>query len=77
VTFERNTVHAITEILESPAIFFTVDAPRRVPTDVVYVNPDDQEIRPFVTHLEATKGQRAAAGNQPDKLPFPASERPV
>ncbi|MFL9930562.1 cupin domain-containing protein [Paraburkholderia sp. RL18-103-BIB-C] len=51
VTFERNTVHAITEILESPAIFFTVDAPRRVPTDVVYVNPDDEKIRPFVTHL--------------------------
>jgi quercetin dioxygenase-like cupin family protein len=52
VTFERNTVHAITEILESPAVFLTVDAPRRVPTDVVYVNPDDARIRPFVTHLE-------------------------
>ncbi|HEY2000548.1 cupin domain-containing protein [Paraburkholderia sp.] len=52
VTFERNTVHAITEILESPAVFLTVDAPRRVPSDVVYVNPDDAKIRPFVTHLE-------------------------
>lgn len=52
VTFERNTVHAITEILESPAVFLTVDAPRRVPTDVVYVNPEDAKIRPFVTHLD-------------------------
>ena len=52
VTFERNTVHAITEVLESPAVFLTVDTPRRIPTDVVYVNPDDAKIRPFVTHLD-------------------------
>jgi mannose-6-phosphate isomerase-like protein (cupin superfamily) len=52
VTFQRNTVHAITEILESPAVFLTLDAPRRVPTDVVYVNPGDAKIRPFVVHLE-------------------------
>jgi mannose-6-phosphate isomerase-like protein (cupin superfamily) len=52
VTFERNTVHAITEILESPAVFFTVDAPRRVPSDVVYVDPEDAKVRPFVTHLD-------------------------
>lgn len=54
LTFERGTIHAITEILESPVVFFTVDAPRRVPTDVVYVNPDDAKIRPFVTHLQAS-----------------------
>ena len=54
VTFERNTIHAITEILDSPAVFFTVDAPRRVPTDVVYVNPDDAKVRPFVTHLKSS-----------------------
>jgi mannose-6-phosphate isomerase-like protein (cupin superfamily) len=52
VTFERNTVHSITEILESPAVFLTVDTPRRVPTDVVYVNLEDAKIRPFVSHLE-------------------------
>jgi quercetin dioxygenase-like cupin family protein len=52
VTFDRNTVHSITEILESPAVFLTVDTPRRVPSDVVYVNPEDAKIRPFVTHLD-------------------------
>jgi len=52
VTFERNTIHAITEVLEAPAVFLTVDAPRRVPSDVMYVNPDDAKIRPFVIHLE-------------------------
>jgi mannose-6-phosphate isomerase-like protein (cupin superfamily) len=51
VTFERNTVHSITEIVESPAVFLTVDTPRRVPSDVVYVNAEDAKIRPFVTHL--------------------------
>jgi quercetin dioxygenase-like cupin family protein len=51
VTFERNTVHSITEIVESPAVFLTVDAPRRVPSDVIYVDPEDAEIRPFVTSL--------------------------
>ncbi len=51
VTFERNTVHSITEIVESPAVFLTVDTPRRVPSDVVYVNAEDAKIRPFVRHL--------------------------
>jgi quercetin dioxygenase-like cupin family protein len=56
VTFPRNTVHGITEIVESPAVFLTVDTPRRIPTDVVYVNPDDAHIRPFVSHLEDLAG---------------------
>jgi mannose-6-phosphate isomerase-like protein (cupin superfamily) len=51
VTFERNTVHSITEIVESPAVFLTVDAPRRVPSDVIYIDPEDAKIRPFVTSL--------------------------
>jgi mannose-6-phosphate isomerase-like protein (cupin superfamily) len=56
VTFERNTVHSITEIVESPAVFLTVDAPRRVPSDVVYINPEDAKIRPFVTSLDKIAG---------------------
>ena len=52
VTFERNVVHSIPEIVEGPAVFLTVDTPRRIPSDVVYVNPEDARIRPFVTHLE-------------------------
>jgi len=52
VTFDRNVVHAIPEVLEEPAVFLAVDTPRRVPSDVVYVRPDDARVRPFVTHLE-------------------------
>jgi mannose-6-phosphate isomerase-like protein (cupin superfamily) len=52
VTFDNNVVHSISEILEGPAVFLTVDAPRRAPADVVYVNPEDGRIRPFVTHLD-------------------------
>ena len=51
VIFDRSVVHAISEVLEGPAVFFSVDTPRRVSTDVIYVNPDDARIRPFVTHL--------------------------
>jgi quercetin dioxygenase-like cupin family protein len=52
VTFDRNVVHAIPEVLEGPAVFLTLDTPRRNPADVVYVNPTDALVRPFVTHLE-------------------------
>lgn len=39
--FERGTVHALPEILEEPVVFFSVDTPRRVPTDIIFVNPED------------------------------------
>jgi mannose-6-phosphate isomerase-like protein (cupin superfamily) len=52
VIFDRNVVHSISEVLEAPAVFFTVDTPRRAPGDVIYVNAVDARIRPFVTHLE-------------------------
>src|ERR1700722_18013928 len=48
---KRNPWHPIPEFRGPPAVFFTVDAPRRVASDVVYVNPEDAKIRPFVTHL--------------------------
>lgn len=51
VTFDRNVVHSFPEVLEEPAVFLTLDTPRRNPTDVVYMNPADA-IRPFVTQLE-------------------------
>jgi mannose-6-phosphate isomerase-like protein (cupin superfamily) len=39
--FERGTVHALPEILEEPVVFLSVDAPRREPTDIIFVNPED------------------------------------
>jgi mannose-6-phosphate isomerase-like protein (cupin superfamily) len=39
--FEKNTVHAIPEILEEPLTFLSIDTPRREPTDIVFVDPKD------------------------------------
>lgn len=38
VIFKRRTVHAITEIRREPAVFVTLDTPRRAPDDVVFVD---------------------------------------
>ena len=40
VFFKRNVVHAIAPV-EEPLVFLTVDAPRRDPGDVVFVDPAD------------------------------------
>lgn len=39
--FDRGTVHALPRILEEPLVFLSVDTPRREPTDIVFVNPED------------------------------------
>jgi mannose-6-phosphate isomerase-like protein (cupin superfamily) len=39
--FERGIVHALPDILEEPVVFLSVDTPRREPTDVHFVNPED------------------------------------
>lgn len=39
--FDRRTVHALPRILEEPLVFLSVDTPRRAPTDIVFVNPED------------------------------------
>lgn len=39
--FEKNTVHALPKILEEPVVFFSVDTPRRTPTDIVFVDTKD------------------------------------
>jgi mannose-6-phosphate isomerase-like protein (cupin superfamily) len=39
--FERGTVHALPDILEEPLVFLSVDTPRREPTDIIFVNPED------------------------------------
>ena len=39
--FERGTVHSLPDILEEPVVFLSVDTPRREPTDIIFVNPED------------------------------------
>ena len=49
VFFKRNTIHAMPEIHEGPVIFLAVDTPRRQPTDVIFVNPEDGTPQSFVS----------------------------
>src|SRR6201993_3753372 len=46
--FERGTVHAIPDILESPLIFLSIDTPRRDPKDIIFVNPGDGTPESFI-----------------------------
>ena len=40
--FEKGTVHAMPEIEPGvPVLFLSIDTPRRAPTDIVFVNPED------------------------------------
>ena len=48
VVFERGTVHAIPDILEEPLVFLAIDAPRRAPTDIVFVDPADGSPETFM-----------------------------
>lgn len=46
--FRRGIVHALPEMLEGPIVFLSVDAPRRDPKDIVFVNPEDGSPETFV-----------------------------
>lgn len=48
LTFKRGTVHAMPKILESPVVFLAIDAPRRDPKDVIFVNPKDGTPESFI-----------------------------
>ena len=40
--FEKGTVHAMPEIApDEPVTFLSIDTPRRAPTDIIFVNPED------------------------------------
>ncbi|XYD09283.1 cupin domain-containing protein [Methylobacterium sp. NMS12] len=40
--FEKGTVHAMPELEPGdPVVFLSIDTPRRAPTDIVFVNPED------------------------------------
>jgi mannose-6-phosphate isomerase-like protein (cupin superfamily) len=49
--FKRRIVHALPKILEGPVVFFAVDAPRRDPKDIIFVNPADGTPETFVRNL--------------------------
>lgn len=46
--FRRNTVHAIPEIVEGPLVVFSVDTPRRDPSDVTFVDPSFGTAQDFI-----------------------------
>jgi mannose-6-phosphate isomerase-like protein (cupin superfamily) len=46
--FRRGIVHALPDILEAPLVFLSIDAPRRDPKDVVFVNPADGTPESFI-----------------------------
>lgn len=48
VFFQKNTVHALTQILEHPFTVLAVDTPRRPPEDVHFVNPEDGTPESFI-----------------------------
>jgi mannose-6-phosphate isomerase-like protein (cupin superfamily) len=50
--FKRTIVHALPEILEAPVVFLSVDAPRRDPGDIHFVNPEDGSPQSFVQGLK-------------------------
>lgn len=52
VTFKRGVVHAIVEISAQPAVFLTLDTPRRAPGDVVFMDPAAARERAFVANLD-------------------------
>jgi mannose-6-phosphate isomerase-like protein (cupin superfamily) len=46
--FKRHTIHALPEIFEEPVVFLAIDAPRRDPKDIVFVNPADGTPETFI-----------------------------
>lgn len=39
LVFDRGTIHAMPELHEHPVTFLAIDAPRRAPDDVIFVDP--------------------------------------
>ncbi len=48
VFFKKGTIHGIPKILEEPFVVFSVDTPRREPSDVIFVNPEDGTPEDFI-----------------------------
>lgn len=46
--FERNTVHALPDLIEEPVVFLSIDTPRREPTDIIFVDPSEGTAATFM-----------------------------
>jgi mannose-6-phosphate isomerase-like protein (cupin superfamily) len=51
--FRRGVVHGFPEILEHPFVIFSVDTPRRDPSDVHFVNTSDGTAETFIRTVSA------------------------
>lgn len=52
LTFKRGTVHSLPKILEAPVVFLAIDAPRRDPKDIIFVNPKDGTAESFIRKVD-------------------------
>jgi mannose-6-phosphate isomerase-like protein (cupin superfamily) len=52
LTFKRGTIHALPKILEGPVVFLAIDAPRRDPKDIIFVNTQDGTPETFIRNRE-------------------------
>ncbi|WP_298952772.1 cupin domain-containing protein [uncultured Methylobacterium sp.] len=52
--FARGIVHALPRIIAEPVVFLSVDTPRRAPTDIVFVNPQDGSPETFMARNAPT-----------------------
>ena len=50
--FKKTVIHALPDILEGPVVFLAVDAPRRDPNDIIFVNPEDGSPQSFIQPLK-------------------------
>jgi mannose-6-phosphate isomerase-like protein (cupin superfamily) len=51
--FERNVVHSLPKLLEEPVVFLSIDAPRRAPTDITFVDTNDGSASDFMARNQA------------------------
>lgn len=51
--FKRSTVHAMPDLFEHPVVFLSIDTPRREPTDIIFVNPDEGSPATFMARNAA------------------------
>jgi mannose-6-phosphate isomerase-like protein (cupin superfamily) len=52
IFFKKGTIHATPAILEEPFVVLAVDTPRRDPSDVIFVDPQDGTPGSFIQSLD-------------------------
>lgn len=53
--FDRRTIHALPKMLEEPLMFLSADTPRREPTGIVFVDPEDGTPATFMARNAASR----------------------